>query len=95
MDVSMVGRVEGLKQLDAKRKGTMRVELIGHFKPCMTGIYLHIIFSHYGLYANAPALMQSRARRTAGRPGIMRPSAGLRRPRGVRLRWRRRRTAAA
>ena len=21
---------------------TMRVELIGHFKPCMTGIYLHI-----------------------------------------------------
>ena len=22
--------------------GTMRVELIGHFKPCMTEIYLHI-----------------------------------------------------
>ena len=22
--------------------GTMRVELIGHFKPCMTDIYLHI-----------------------------------------------------
>ena len=22
---------------------TMRVELIGHFKPCMTEIYLHIV----------------------------------------------------
>ena len=24
------------------RLTTMRVELIGHFKPCMTDIYLHI-----------------------------------------------------
>ena len=23
-------------------KGTMRAELIGHFQPCMTDIYLHI-----------------------------------------------------
>ena len=28
--------------LRTPRGGTMRVELIGHFKPCMTDIYLHI-----------------------------------------------------
>ena len=27
---------------------------IGHFKACMTDIYLHFIFAHYGLYGNAP-----------------------------------------
>ena len=26
----------------ADPRGTMRVELIGHFKPCTTDIYLHI-----------------------------------------------------
>ena len=31
-----------LKQFFSSTGGTMRVELIGHFKPCITEIYLHI-----------------------------------------------------
>ena len=30
------------RQYFVEGKGTMRVELIGHFKPCMTDNYLHI-----------------------------------------------------
>ena len=31
-----------INDLNVVRPSTMRVELIGHFKPCMTEIYLHI-----------------------------------------------------
>ena len=33
---------------------TMRVQLIGHFKTCMTDIYLHILCAHIQLYPHAP-----------------------------------------
>ena len=32
----------------------MRAELIGHFKACMTEIYLHILCAHGRLYPHAP-----------------------------------------
>ena len=32
----------GIAAADVVRASTMRVELIGHFKPCITDIYLHI-----------------------------------------------------
>ena len=31
-----------LRSLVARRQSTMRVDIIGHCKPCMTGIFLHI-----------------------------------------------------
>ena len=36
---------------------TMRVELIGHLKTCMTDIYIHIWCAHGRLYPHAPVGM--------------------------------------
>ena len=45
--LAVIGRVHGVVGESSMPtplhvRSTMRVELIGHFKPCMTEIYLHI-----------------------------------------------------
>ena len=40
--VSQSGLAAGLTGLLETARSTMRAELIGHFEPCMTEIYLHI-----------------------------------------------------
>jgi len=38
----LLSSATGLTSLTLVRLRTMRVQLIGHFEPCMTDIYLHI-----------------------------------------------------
>ena len=54
MAVTLVDSGNSQRGWQRRDNPTMRVELIGHFKPCMTDIYLHIWCAHGRLYPHAP-----------------------------------------
>ena len=75
----------------------MRVQLIGHFKPCITDIYLHIVARMHGrLYPHAPVVPPLGAGAAAHPMADRGPLVGLLSPaaapsaQAARLRWRRR-----